>query len=210
MVWTTRKSDTTSGKFCNLRKSLYALEQSPPQWYAKMHDFLFDELGFKSSSNAPCLYTHRKSSSILLTALYVDDLVIAGSIKGEAQSIKNPLSTRFERRDLGLARVMLRMQISRDRAHKILFIIQSEYYLSVLERFVLQNSRTVVTPMEKSFSELSELPSKPALNVPYCQVVGSLMWLMIGSRPDLASAIGKLNRIPLGSVVDIQLVSGKS
>ncbi len=58
----------------------------------------------------------------------------------------------------------------------------------------LGHSNTVVTPMEKSFSESSELPWKTANNVPYRQVIGSLMWLKIGSRPDLAYGIGKLSR----------------
>ncbi len=97
-------------------------------------------------------------------------------------------------KDLGDARTMLGIEISRDRANKKLFIGQSEYSQSILERFAMQNSKTVVTPMEKSFSELSQLPSKPAVNVPYRQAIGSLMWLMIGSRPDLAYAIGKLSQ----------------
>ncbi len=48
--------------------------------------------------------------------------------------------------------------------------------------------------MENSFPELSELPSKPAHNVLCHQLDESLMWLMVGSRPDLAYAIGKLSQ----------------
>ncbi len=105
------KSKTTSGKLCKLRKSLYGLKQSTRQWYAKMHQFLVNELEFKSSPNDPCLYTRHKSSSILLIALYVDDILIAGSMKAEVQSIKNRLAARFEMKDLGIARVILGIQI---------------------------------------------------------------------------------------------------
>jgi len=186
------QSESTSGKVCKLLKSLYGLKQSPRQWYAKMHSFLVNRLEFRSSPNDPCLYTRHSGSSILLIALYVDDLLIAGSVNSEVQSIKNQLAIRFEMKDLGVARVMLGIEISRDRTNRNLFINQSEYANTILERFGMVNARPVVTPMEKSYAELSELPSKPARNVPYRQVIGSLMWLMVGSRPDLAYAIGRL------------------
>ncbi len=86
------KSDKTSGKVCKLRKSLYGLKQSPRQWYAKLHEFLVNNLEFKSSPNEPCLYTRHKSSSIIVIALYVDDLLIAGSMKTEVSSVKHELA----------------------------------------------------------------------------------------------------------------------
>ncbi len=157
-----------------------------------MHECLVNELEFESSSNDACLYTRHKSSRILQIALYVDDLLIAGSIKAEVKSIKDRLAGRFEMKDVGVARMMLGIEIRRDRPSSRLFICQSEYSLSVLERFGMVNSSTIVTSMEKSFSQSSELLLKPAINIQYRQVIGSLMWLMIGSRPDLAYAIGKL------------------
>ena len=43
-----QKSETTSRKVCKLRKSLYVPKLSPRQWIAKMHQFLVNELEFKS------------------------------------------------------------------------------------------------------------------------------------------------------------------
>ncbi len=74
------EAGSTSGKVCHLLKSLYSLKQSPRQWYAKMHNYLIDMLGFKSSPNDPCLHTRHNGSSILLIALYGDDLLMAGSV----------------------------------------------------------------------------------------------------------------------------------
>ncbi len=104
------KTNATSNKVCKLLKSLYGLKQSPRQWYFKMHAFLI-EIGFISSLNDPCLYIRHQSSGILLIALYVDDLLIAGSSKAEVESIKDKLSHRFEMKNIGNAKVILGIEI---------------------------------------------------------------------------------------------------
>ncbi len=110
------------------------------------------------------------------------------------QSIKIQLAARFEMKDLGVTRVIHGIEIRGDRQNRKFFINQSEYTKTILEQFDMANSKPAVTPTEKSYGELSELPSKPAQNVLYRQVIGSLMWLTIGSRPDLAYAIRRLSQ----------------
>ena len=187
-------SHATKNKVCKLLKSLYGLKQSPRQWYAKIHDFLIRELRFESSSSDPCLYTRHNGSGILIIALYVDDLLIAGNSKSEIDAIKKELSDRFEMKDLGEAKVMLGIEIKRDRRNRQLFVSQSEYTQQVLERFGMSNSKHISTPMDRSYEELVNQDSPAAENIPYRQVIGSLMYLMIGSRPDLAFVIGKLSQ----------------
>ena len=110
----------TSSKVCKLLKSLYGLKQSPRQWYVKMHKFMTN-IGFTSSPNDPCLCTCHMSSGIVLVALYVDDLLIAGSSSTEVQSIKSKLSHRFKMKNMGEAKVILGIEISRDRSTRRLF-----------------------------------------------------------------------------------------
>ncbi len=115
-------------------------------------------------------------------------------MKSAVQYIKSQLSIRFEMKDLGISRVMLGIEIRRNRPNRKLFINQSEYTNTILERFGISCSKAVVTTMGKSYSELSELPSKPVRNVPYRQVIGSPMSLMIGTRSDSAYAIRRLSQ----------------
>ncbi len=187
------KTDATSNKVCKLLKSLYGLKQSPRQWYFKMHEFL-TKVGYTSSPNDPCLYIRHLSSGILLIALYVDDLLIAGSSSTEVQSIKHKLSHRFEMKDMGEVKVILGIEISRDRSTRRLFINQSEYTQNVLEKFGMINSKPVVTPMDRSYHDVTMDGFHPAVDVPYRQAIGSLMYLMITTRPDIAYAIGKLSQ----------------
>ncbi len=187
-------TNATQNKVCKLRKSLYGLKQSPRQWYAKIHEFFVRDLKFESSSNDPCLYTRHKSSTLLFIALYVDDLLIAGNSNHEIKEIKKKLSEHFEMKDLGAARKMLGIEIRRDRSSRRLFISQSDYTEQILSRFGMLNSKLISTPMDRSYEELANQESDPAENVPYRQAIGSLMYLMIASRPDIAFAVGKLSQ----------------
>ncbi len=181
-------------KVCKLNKSLYGLKQAPRQWYAKMHDFLVTSCNFKSSQNDPCLYFRHNGKDITLICLYVDDLLIAGSNKHDISKIKRELSSRFEMKDLGPATTMLGIEISRDRAARKLFINQQEYTNTVLERFGMENSKPVATPMEKEGLSPTENQKDLFKSIPYRQAIGSIMYLMICTRPDLAYAIGKLSQ----------------
>ena len=187
------KSETPNNKVCKLLKSLYGLKQAPRQWYAKMHNFLLG-IGFISSQNDPCLYTRHLGTGIIFIALYVDDLLIAGNSLPEIKSIKHKLSTKFEMKDMGIARTMLGIEIKRERSVKQLFISQIEYTTTVLERFGMQNSKSISTPMDKSYLKSIGKNSKPVTDIPYRQAIGSLMYLMVSSRPDIAFAIGKLSQ----------------
>lgn len=135
-----------------LLKSLYGLKQ---EWYAKMHTFLVNDVGFKSSHNDPCLYLRHKNSSILLICLYVDDFLIARSNEAEISAIKGELSQPFEMKDLGSAKVILGIETKRDRPKQKLFIRQSEYIPTILKRFGTEHSRAVSTLMGKSKKKLS-------------------------------------------------------
>ena len=187
------RTSNSENKVCKLLRSIYGLKQSPRQWYSKMHEFLLS-LKFTSSRNDPCLYIRHLSSGILIIALYVDDLLIAGSPKEESASLKSELSRRFEMKDIGAARVMVGIKITRDRANRKLFVSQLEYAHTVLERFGISVSKPVVIPADKTYFNLSHMRSDPISNSKYRQAIGSLMYVTIGSRPDFAFSIGKLSQ----------------
>ena len=140
------------------------------------------------------MYVRHEASTVLVIAQHVDDLLIAGNCKSSIEAIKKELCRKFEMKDLGAARVMLGIEIKRDRTNRKLFVCQSEYTNEVLDRFGMFDSKHVVTPMDMCYNSLVNQESVPANDVPYRQAIGSLMYLMIGSRPDLACVIGKLSQ----------------
>ena len=87
--------------------------------------------------------------------------------------------------------VMLGIKIQRSRTKKQLFISQPEYTREILARFGMENSKPLSTPMVRPEKSIAQTESTD-VNIPYREAIGSLMYLMIGTRPDIAYAVGKL------------------
>ncbi|QRW24746.1 Retrotransposon-derived protein PEG10 [Rhizoctonia solani] len=93
--------------------------------------------------------------------------------------------------DLGEAQMFVRVKITRDQKAGTLKISQRQYIDNVLKRFGMEDCKPCITPM-------AELLSLPKYNSPsvdrtlYQQGVGSLMYGMISTWPDIAYATGLL------------------
>ena len=143
-------------------------------------------LGMERNKADDCVYVRRQGGQILIIALYVDDLLIACSDLSILNNAKRELSNRFKMKDLGESRIILGMDITRDRIKRTLSLNQSRYAQKVIERFGMSSARGQRTPMDPSL-DLTD-PS-PLTSEPYRKAVGSLMYLMVGTRPDLAYCI---------------------
>ena len=127
----------------------------------------------------------------------MDDLLIAGNERPIVDQVKDEFKHRFKMKDLGAASEFLGIQIYRDRPNRKLHITQSSYIDKILERFGMADANPMSTPMEVSSFKISSSntdPEERAHNVPYRQAIGSLMYLMIGTRPDIGFAVGKLSQ----------------
>lgn len=187
-------------KVCLLKKSLYGLKQSPRQWNLKFDSFM-QKIEFQKSKFDPCVYmkdVNTKRAVYLL--LYVDDMLIASGNPKVIQALKDSLSKEFEMKDLGQASRILGMDIIRDREKGTLVLSQQRYLEKVLKTFGMYEAKPVVTPTASHFKLKILHPKERAeefehmKNVPYASVVGSLMYAMVGSRPDLGFAVGLVCR----------------
>ncbi|XP_073821575.1 uncharacterized protein [Musca autumnalis] len=71
-------------------------------------------------------------------------------------------------------------------------ISQKSYAKKILEKFNFSECRAVSTPME-STTTVAEV-QKSTNDFPYRKAVGAIMYLMLGTRPDLAFSVGVLSR----------------
>lgn len=87
------------------------------------------------------------------------------------------------------------LQIERSRDEGKLRIHQSTYAEEVLRRFNHEKCNPVSTPAEPGI-KLSSIGQDTKENVifPYRQAIGSLMYLMVGTRPDIAHIVGVLSK----------------
>ena len=99
-------------KVCKLVKSLYGLKQAPKQWHEKF-DHTMLSLGFKINECDKCVYIKKYTNSCVFVCLYVDDMIIMGTSKDVIMSTKKILNSIFDMKDLGLADVILGVQIKK-------------------------------------------------------------------------------------------------
>jgi len=185
---------------CLLKKSLYGLKQSPRQWYKRFDLFMVSH-GYTRCEYDCCIYYRVLSDgSYIILALYVDDMLVAAKSKQEIGKLKSMLNSEFDMKDLGAAKKILGIEIHRDRRAGQLRLSQSGYLQKVLQRFNMQDSKSVSTPLASHFklsakmSPSSEDEIKCMEEVPYANAVGCLMYLMVCTRPDISHAVSVVSR----------------
>ncbi|CAL1356411.1 unnamed protein product [Linum trigynum] len=185
---------------CKLKKSLYGLKQSPRQWYKRFDSYML-ELGYSRSPYDCCVYHNKvEDGSMIYLVLYVDDMLIAARSKSDIQKLKGLLSAEFEMKDLGAAHKILGMEIYRDRSKKKLFLSQKSYIQKILSRFGMSSAKPLNTPsasnvhLSSAYAPQLEAEKEYMSRVPYASAVGSLMYAMVCTRPDLAHAVSVVSR----------------
>jgi hypothetical protein len=98
-------------------------------------------------------------------------------------------------KDLGELKYFLGIQVHRDRQRKIIHISQSGYTRTILERYSMQNSKPASTPLSSS-ARLTKGTTADTLadQKEYQSMVGSLMYAMLATRPDLAQCIQQISQ----------------
>ena len=183
-----------------LKKILYGLKQVPLQWYKKFDSFMMSQ-EYKRTFPNPCVYVRRfLDDKFIILLLYVDDMLIVDQDADMIQKLKMELSKTFDMKDLGSAKRILGMEILQDRKVGKLWLSQERYIERMLERFNMKNSKPVSTPLTGHFKPSKRLcPSTGKENgemsvIPYSFAVGSLMYVMVCTRPDISHAIGIVSR----------------
>lgn len=185
---------------CRLKKSLYGLKQAPRQWYKKFELFMTQHK-FEKTSADHCVFVKKyENGESIILLLYVDDMLIVGKDKTKIAALKKALSKSFAMKDLGAVKKILGMKIIRDRPKRMLWMSQEDYIKKVLERFNMHNAKPVHVPLpghlklSKTQCPCNEEEKEEMSKVPYSSAVGSLMYAMVCTRPDIAYAVGVVSR----------------
>jgi hypothetical protein len=97
-----------------------------------MIDSYLQGMGFIKTEANPNLYFLLVGSEILISVLYVDDLILTGA-ETLIVGCKSYLASKFEMKDIGLMHYFLRLEV-RQRSSEI-FLRQGKYTLEILKRF---------------------------------------------------------------------------
>jgi hypothetical protein len=170
--------------------SLYVLKKSSHVLYGTFKDFVIS-IGFVASRvDAGLFVLHDMEDHGIVVAavvLYVDDLLIISN-EGLLGQIKNQMKKRFRMHDLGSVYFYLGMNIQRKWEHHTIDIHQHSYIRPILAKFRMDESRPVATPMAMKVHKRK--PDEEACDPTiYQSMIGSPMYAMTASQPDIAYAI---------------------
>ncbi|KAJ9542733.1 hypothetical protein OSB04_029239 [Centaurea solstitialis] len=178
-------------KVCKLLKSIYGLKQASRSW--NLHfDERIKEFGFTKSEFEPCVYTKFSGSIVTFLVLYVDDILLIGNDVPALQSVKSWLSKCFQMKDLGEAAYILGIKIYRNRSKRLIELSQSTYIDKILKKFRMDESKKGFIPMQhgivlsKTQCPVSSQDQDKMKSVPYALAIGSIMYAMLCTRPDVA------------------------
>jgi hypothetical protein len=178
------------GKVLKLKKSLYGLKKAPKMWNETFNEFMIME-GFKRSQSDYCLY-HKGSNEKFYVLLYVDDLIIAGEDEKNISRLKRSLKEHFEMKDLNKVSKYLGINIIEK--ENSIELDQKDYILEVLRKYNMENCNPVATPIESKL-QISREPSTDNDLIKNCRIlIGRLMYIMMGTRPDICFALSYLSR----------------
>lgn len=183
-----------------LQKGLHGMKQARRLWYKTMHRQML-ELGFSWHLSDPCIYIWKDKDGTILTRVHVDDYIITGSSDLGISKFKDELHQHWTISDLSEMKFCLGITVTCNKNDKTISLSQTALIDQILDTFSMQDCYPVTTPMDHN-QVLSQTSSRPLDNdnrvafakLPYQSLVGSLMYLAIGSRPDIALPIQKLSQ----------------
>ena len=156
--------------------------------------------GFKRCEANHCCYVKFFDNSYIILLLYVDDMLIAGSRIEEINNLMKQLSKKFSMKDLRAAKQIIGMRIIGDKANGTLKLSWAKYVKKILSRFNMNEAKLVSTPLGSHFKLSKEQSMKTKeerghmSKVPYASTIGSLMYAMVCTRPNIAYAVGVVSR----------------
>lgn len=194
-----RKPDVLGPGFWRLRKGLYGLRQAGRTWYIELNKAL-ESLGFTRCESDWSVHHRGTPSDGSMTATSVDDILLSCTSVRESDDVTTKLKRLFELTDGGDVTWLLGCKIIRNRSRRSLTISQDTYIDSILREFHMDTSNAVGTPLPPKLQLTSDQCAQTEAEIlemkkiPYCTVVGKVMYLATTTRPDIAYAVRELAR----------------
>ena len=155
-----------------------------------MADTLRRKLGFERIHSDAGVYVLRPrggNQTKIILILYVDNLLLMGNDLSMINKIKKKLGEAYHMKDLGATQSYLGIRITRDHTHQHIWIDQEAYIDSAIAQFHLMNANDTKTPLPAGVHlTKSETPSFINLRTEYQQLIGTLLYAALRTRPDIA------------------------
>jgi hypothetical protein len=151
-----------------------------------------EDLEFVASSVDAALFRGIVDGEIVWLLVWVNDILVATEGEERITTVKAHLTAKFEVRDLGPATYFLRMELSRDRKARSLNLTQKKLMGELISWYGLADARARSVPLAAGEKLKKEGEPLDTVRFPYSECVGSLLYLSVCTRPDIAQVVGAL------------------
>ena len=127
--------------------------------------------------------------------------MIAASSKAILVRVKGQLSNRFSMKDLGRIHHILGCEARHDEETGTTYLSQHQFTKAAIEKF-FPKAKSPLSPIESPCDvnvTLSRPTTEPTSEergelskIPYREAVGTLLWLSLGTRPDICYAVAQV------------------
>lgn len=133
--------------------------------------------------------------------VYVDDILLASNSTAKLKEVERELVKEYELTSMGEPKYFLGMEIMRDQKRGIVRLSQRKFAESILSKYKYESMKeNVTTPMaaneqrKKLREKEAPMSTREVKKFPYRQIIGSLLYLQGGTRPNLTYAVNVLSR----------------
>ncbi|CAN1272233.1 Retrovirus-related Pol polyprotein from transposon TNT 1-94 [Linum perenne] len=168
-----------------LKKALYGLKQAPRAWYDRLSTFLLSK-GFIRGQVDTTLFIKTLNKDFIIVQIYVDDIIFRSTSEPLCQEFCSEMTSSFEMSMMGELQFFLGLQIVQSKQG--IFIHQSKYIGTLLEKFGFTNMKPASTPMATTTKLHSDSSGLEFDNSKFRGMIGSLLYLT-SSRPDILYSV---------------------
>jgi len=166
------------------------LKQSARDWYYWLEEYQ-GPCGFVVTAWDPCVLVHKSGN--LFLAIYVDNITLFGATAEIKEQTINILKTEFKVNDMGELNWLLGIQITF--TDNGITLSQTTFIIKIPNHCWMQHCKPVATPIDPNHRLKAIAVDEESTNTTaYQQIIKSLLYLVTGTRPDLAYTITHLSQ----------------
>ena len=188
------------GQLAEVVWNLYGDVSAPHSWFHTLKPVLM-QMGFVEVGGHPCVMIHRAEQmgvvKVIMLTIYVDDIIVAANMNDLFQWFEGEIGKHFEYTTPGKILFCLGVEFLKSDDGRYLTLSQRKYAKEVVERFGFNSGKASKTPMDTTVKlSLADCPEvvDATLQKEYRSKVGSLQYLAVWTRPDLAYTVAILSR----------------
>lgn len=170
---------------------MYGLKPSALDWYNTYKSAAL-EIGLSVVPDSPCIF----QNDWLIMIVYVDDILIAYHPHHEDRFREFELKFLqiFEFRKLGKVEHFIGIRFVRDESERKLWLVQDVFISKLEQKFKVNTQTKHRTPLPSGSLKAYDGIATPSQVHHYQQKTGSLNWLAVQTRPDIAWSVSELSR----------------